>query len=32
MDRIFPAVPRLLSERGVFFLVVVKENDLGKYK
>ena len=30
MDRIFPVVSTLLSDKGVFYLVIVKENDVGK--
>jgi release factor glutamine methyltransferase len=26
MDRLFPVVPNLLSQRGVFYLVVISEN------
>jgi len=28
MDRLFPFVPQLLSSRGVFYLVIIKENDI----
>ena len=31
MDRIFPVVPTLLSDRGVFYLVIIKENNVGKF-
>lgn len=27
MDRLFPHIPSLLSKRGIFYLVVIKEND-----
>lgn len=27
MDRIFPLVPKLLSQNGIFYLVAIKEND-----
>jgi release factor glutamine methyltransferase len=27
MDRLFPLVPELLSDKGIFYLVVIKEND-----
>ena len=30
MDRIFPVVSTLLSDKGIFYLVIVKENDVGK--
>jgi len=29
MDRFFPYVPELLSDHGMFYLVTVKENDIG---
>lgn len=31
MDRLFPLVPSLLSDNGIFYLVTVKENDNGIY-
>ena len=29
MDRFFPYVPELLSDHGMFYLVTIKENDIG---
>ena len=29
MDRFFPYVPELLSDHGIFYLVTIKENDMG---
>ena len=30
IDRILPLVPKLLSDKGVFYLVIIKENNVGK--
>ena len=32
MDRLFPQIPLLLSEHGVFYLLALKENKPSKYK
>lgn len=30
MDRLFPIIPELLSPEGVFYLIIIKENDSGE--